>query len=138
MVSIKLKSKKTLRKKCDKLWSEIVRSKKYCEKCGILANNPHHIIGRVNYVLRWDLKNGCLLCQNCHWLQKYSAHQDPLGFMEWLKLSRPEDYEYLKQRKNQISQPNYDEILKYLKFHEALTSSGSLEKLIRKSINGEL
>lgn len=110
-------TKKKLRKKCDRLWSLIIRQKNngYCEQCGSPANNPHHVIGRANYVLRWDIRNGCLLCQNCHWLQRYSAHQDPLGFMEWFQSSRPGDYEYLKQKKNQIAYINYDEILEHLR-----------------------
>jgi len=109
--------KKNLKRKLDALWSEIIRSKVYCERCGNFGNNAHHIIGRVNLVLRWDLRNGCLLCSNCHYLQKYSAHQDPLGFMEWFRKKRPEDYEYLKAKKNETRTFT---ILDYIKIYKNL------------------
>ena len=115
---MKTKSKKYVKRKLDSLWSEIIRSKKYCERCGKPANNAHHVIGRVNLVLRWDVRNGCLLCSNCHYLQKYSAHQDPLGLMEWFRKTRPEDYKYLKEKKNEtrtFSILDYRKIYKDLK-----------------------
>lgn len=111
-------SRKTLKKKCDKVWGEIIRSKKYCEICGRPANNPHHVIGRVNYILRWDIRNGCLLCAGCHTSHRFSAHNDPVYFMDWFKKHRPKDYDYLIKKKNKIWDKNYEEILKKLKIGE--------------------
>lgn len=107
-------SRKKLKKKCDKIWSEIIRSKKYCEICGRLANNPHHVIGRVNYILRWNIRNGCLLCAGCHTSHRFSAHNDPIWFMDWFKKARPDDYKYLLKKKNEIWSKDYDKVLEYL------------------------
>ena len=111
-------SKKNLKKQLDKIWAQIIAHKKYCEFCKKPGNNAHHIIGRINHILRWDLRNGCYLCIYCHIFSKFSAHNDPIGFIEWFKLKRPDDYEYLLEKKNQIrtfSISDYEEILKELK-----------------------
>ena len=100
----------------DKLWSEIIRQKGYCEVCGKPnANNPHHVIGRVNHVLRWDVRNGCLLCAGCHTMNTKSAHQDMIWFVDWFKKARPEDYEYLLKKKNGLWDKDYDKVLAKLK-----------------------
>lgn len=101
-------SKKGLIKKLDKIWSETIRQREFCEMCGKPANNPHHVIGRRNLTLRWDLRCGCLLCAYCHTLSKFSAHQDPLGFAEYFKKARPDDYEYLLVRRNIRFDGNYE------------------------------
>lgn len=90
-----------LKKECDALWSKIIRKKGTCEVCGKKLNlNAHHIIGRKNLTLRFDLKNGCCLCSGCHKFYQQSAHEDPLWFTEWLKQNRPDDYNYLQEQKN--------------------------------------
>jgi len=121
-------SRKNLRKQCDRLWSEIIRSRIFCERCGKPANNPHHIIGRANYNLRWNIRNGCLLCAYCHVFGSHSAHNDPLGFMEWLKSNRPDDYEYLKWKRNEpVHRIDYEVTLIVLKeaLREIKCSAGS-------------
>ena len=107
------KTKKTWKNQLDKLWSEIIHSKGYCEWCGQIGKNAHHVIGRTNYSLRWDIRNGCFLCISCH----FKAHNDPLGFMEFFKKKNPEDYKYLKEKKNQIASytiSDYEEIYQNL------------------------
>lgn len=115
---MKKKSIKTIKAKLDKLWSEIIRSKGYCEICGTTANlNAHHIISRHNKILRWDLQNGICLCVSCHKFSTHSVHNDPLGFMEFFKKKNPEDYKYLKNKKNQIAHytiSDYEEIYQNL------------------------
>ena len=115
---MKKKSIKTIKAKLDKLWSEIIRSKGYCEICGTTANlNAHHIISRHNKILRWDLQNGICLCVSCHKFSTHSVHNDPLGFMEFFKKKNPEDYKYLKNKKNQIAHytiSDYEEIYQKL------------------------
>ena len=108
-------SKTTLKHKMDKIWSGIIREKQFCEMCGRPANNPHHVVGRRILSIRWDLRNGCLLCTYCHLFSKFSAHQDPLGFMEWFKRKRPYDYEYLLAKKNELFDGDYEVILEELK-----------------------
>ena len=96
-------TKKTLKNKLDKKWSEKIRSKKFCEVCGKPANNPHHVCGRKNLALRWDERNGCLLCFQHHTGGKESAHQDPIFFLNWFKSVRPQDYEYLSRKRTEIT-----------------------------------
>lgn len=102
---MKKKSIKTIKKNCDKLWSQIIKSKNNgcCERCGApYANQPHHVVGRKTTVLRWDLRNGCLLCTNCHLLQSYSAHNDPIGFIKWFRKNHYKDYLYLCKKRKEI------------------------------------
>lgn len=108
-------TKKSLKAKCDKLWSEIIRSKGFCEVCGSNQNlNAHHVVGRINYSLRWDLRNGICLDAGCHTFSRSSAHNNPILFMEWFKKNRPDDYEYLLSKKNLLVKPDYEQILNNL------------------------
>lgn len=88
---MRVATKKSLKKKMDVLWSKLIRSKGACEVCGGSPDNAHHIVGRINYALRWDLKNGICLCVGCH----FKAHNNPMWFMDWLWDRRPGDYLYL-------------------------------------------
>ena len=115
---MKVKTKKNLKKQLDTLWAQIIAKKEYCEMCNKPGSNAHHVIGRINYILRWDLRNGCYLCISCHMFSRLSAHNDPLGFMEWFKFKRPDDYEYLLTKKNDVKTFNildYQEIYQNLK-----------------------
>ena len=112
---MRVATKKSLKAKADKLWSEIIRSIGFCEICGKNQNlNAHHVVGRINYALRWDLKNGICLCAGCHTFNRTSAHNNPLAFVEFFKSIRPDDYEYLLSRKNLLVKPDYEQILNYL------------------------
>jgi len=90
-MQVKASTKKSLKKKMDALWSKIIRSRGSCEVCGTACQNAHHIIGRVNYNLRWDLRNGVALCVGCH----FKAHNNPIEFLDYLWEVRPGDYLYL-------------------------------------------
>ena len=111
-------SRKTLRNKADKLWSELVRqrNKGRCEICSKLATNPHHIIGRKNLTLRHDPRNGVNLCYYCHVGSKTSAHNDPLGFQDWLIKHRRADYNYLMFKRMELAtKVDYNERIEWLK-----------------------
>jgi len=100
--------------KCDDLWRKIIRSKIRCEMCGRSGNNPHHVIGRDNHSVRWDIRNGCLLCSGCHTMNNNSAHKDSQDFMIWFEHHRPDDYKYLLKKKNEIWDKDYEKVLEYL------------------------
>ena len=102
--------RKTLKNKADKLYREIIHSKIYCEVCGSPGKNCHHVIGRSNYNLRWDIQNGCLLCVKCH----YQAHNNPVKFLDWFKKKRSTDYNYLLKYKHKLWDKDYTTILQYL------------------------
>jgi len=98
-------TKSQLAKKLDDAWSLACKKKAgwKCEVCGARKSlNSHHIVGRRNRTLRWDLRNGVCLCVSHHKFGLESAHEDPLWFKEWLEDKRWEDYAHLYQIKNQI------------------------------------
>jgi hypothetical protein len=101
--------KKTEIKKLDKKWSEKIRSKN-CEVCNGSDTNAHHIIGRRNYTLRWDVRNGCSLCPKHHVFGRESAHQDPIWFDQWLEEHRREDLEYLREQRNLVKKQTFEEV----------------------------
>lgn len=103
---MKVKSKTYWKRKCDKAWSLRIRkrNKGLCEICGKPADNPHHTVGKKNLTLRYDLRNGCLLCSWHHTLSnRESAHGDPIWFIQWLIRNRPGDYTYLLQKREEIT-----------------------------------
>lgn len=105
MKKVKVISKRKLRRIADRLWSDKIRSKNngMCEVCKKPANDPHHIISRKNLSVRWDLRNGCLLCSGCHTLNRKSAHLDPMWFVnDFLIKNRMSDYFYLRRMKEKI------------------------------------
>lgn len=111
---IKSKSKKSLKTQADKLWSKIINLKGYCEVCGKQGYNAHHIIGRINHIVRWDIRNGCYLCYGCH----FKAHNDPIEFIDWLKANREDDYYYLTEKRKEyivLTQDYYEDIIRQLK-----------------------
>ncbi len=111
---MKTKSKKSLKNQADKLWSKIIRSKQFCEVCGKQGHNSHHIIGRINHITRWDIRNGCYLCYGCH----FKAHNDPIEFIDWLKANREDDYYYLTERRKEyviLTRDYYEGVIRELK-----------------------
>lgn len=82
--------------KLDKAWSEYVklRAGNRCEKCKNKNYlNSHHIFGRRNKSVRWEISNGCCLCVGCHkFSSKFSAHETPTLFTDWIKAKRGEEW----------------------------------------------
>ena len=75
-------SKKTMRKKCDILWSKLVRANGECVMCGKPGPlNAHHIQGRTSLAVRYNLENGLCLCVGCHFI----AHHKQVTFSLWLQ-----------------------------------------------------
>jgi hypothetical protein len=119
-------SKKGLKKKLDELWSELVKQESgyKCEVCGKSNTeaplNSHHMVGRRNLRLRWEVYNGVALCSGCHVFKTQSAHQNPVWFDEWLRENRSEDYKLVKQTMNEIKKWTMDEMLELRKEFESL------------------
>ncbi len=97
----KPKSISYYKKLADKLFSERVRVRGFCEKCrrsgDVVQLQCAHIIPRANLVLRWDFNNALSLCYACH---LFWAHKNPLEFTEWFRAKFPDRYEYLLVKKN--------------------------------------
>ena len=112
-------NKSQLGKKLDEAWSLAVKKKAgyKCEVCGIGESghlNSHHIVGRRNRMVRWDVRDGVCLCVKHHRFGIESAHEDPLWFREWLEDKRWEDYAYLYTIKNQIKKWTLEDMEKQL------------------------
>ena len=90
------KSIKRLALQC---WAEQVKARDNhkCVVCGNPNVEAHHCISRHVLKTRLDIRNGLSLCKLHHKFGKtvLSAHGCPLLFYEWMRLNRPEQYEYL-------------------------------------------
>jgi hypothetical protein len=99
-------------KQLDLLWSQAVKIKAgyKCEISGLTKHqcklNSHHIVGKRNFTLRWDLRNGLCVSSKKHTLDRQSLHQDPEWARQWLLEHRPSDFEYLEATKNMIVKRN--------------------------------
>jgi hypothetical protein len=75
-------------KKLDKACSEIAKKRAgyKCEYCGSGSYvNAHHVVGRRNKAVRWELTNLVCLCAKHHtFSSEFSAHQTPTIFAEWI------------------------------------------------------
>ena len=112
-------TKGKLSKKLDEAWSLSVKKRAgyKCEVCGVGESghlNSHHIVGRRNRMVRWDVRDGVCLCVKHHRFGIESAQEDPLWFREWLEENRWEDYAYLYTVKNQIKKWTLEDMEKQL------------------------
>jgi hypothetical protein len=114
----KLPTKTTLRRKLDKLCSEIVRKRGKCQACG----KKHtlqccHIYSRTYNNTRWDLENLLCLCASCH----FYFHKNPVLFGSWVYKSLGEEkYELLKEKHYLITKFTVDDLQTKLKVLEEL------------------
>jgi len=76
----------------------------------------HHIIGRRNLNVRWDLDNGVCLCTAHHIWGKHSAHENPLFFIEiMLDLRGKIWYNRLKKKADKpYKRKSYNKIFRIL------------------------
>jgi hypothetical protein len=112
-----MSSRKTLSNKCDKLWREAIwdRDSDCCAYCGAPARNAHHLIGRRNHRLRWEINNGINLCPSHHTFStQFSAHNASPVFDEWFRIKYPKRDEFLKDHVNEIWDKDYDKVLEKL------------------------
>lgn len=69
---------KTWEKKCDAIFSLVVRKRGYCQwpQCSKLYGlQCSHIHSRTKMSVRWDLNNALCMCPGCH---LYKWHQHPI------------------------------------------------------------
>lgn len=112
-----LKSSKSLKKKCDILWSKIIRSKGYCERCGKTSFlQGAHIYSRRYANTRHLLANGLCLCAGCHmW-----GHHRPTDFTDWVREKLGEDMlSHLREASLSTSKVDYNRVYAELRALEA-------------------
>ena len=108
-------------KKCDELWSKLVRSSGCCAKCGKEGKTEaHHLITRARKHLRHLLINGVELCYRCHQRGEGSAHEDITGFRMWLEAERPDQAEWVEDHKNRTYRGKPDYRAKYEELKEMM------------------
>lgn len=99
----KTPTKTQLLKKCDTLFSKIVRSVGYCENCGATENlQCAHGFSRRYRATRWYFDNAWALCRGCH---VYYTHR-PLEWDEWMRERMGSWYEPI--RTMALKSPNPD------------------------------
>lgn len=110
---------RSLEAKLDKAWRNKGRQTARCEVCETLPPeervaykrlNAHHVVGRRNKTLRYDLRNRCWLCPSHHTLGKLCAHENPMWFVAWFKKNRPEDYKYLQAKRRILSHRTVEDL----------------------------
>lgn len=98
---MKIGKKSYYKRKLDTYWSKYIRSGGFCQRCGEKNKRLEmaHIISRNNQTLRYNEDNLLCLCTTCH----FWAHQDPLGFADFVKKDFPSRYKYLMKMKGKIT-----------------------------------
>ena len=105
---MKKPSKTTLRRKLDKICSEIVRARGKCQWCWHKENlQCCHIFSRTYNNTRWDLDNLLCLCPKCH----FYFHKNPIIFVEAvINILGKDKYDLLKEKRNQITKYTIDDL----------------------------
>ena len=113
-------AKKTIKRKADKLFSEFIRSKGYCEWCGKKDGTlqTSHIFSRRFLVTRWEPINAVCLCAACH----YKWHDRPVEGVEWVKEYLGEEiYNELRTlAKTGVNKQVYDGLIERIKDYKHL------------------
>ena len=85
-------------------WRELSRRTReespQCAICGCTDRlQVHHVLDRRLYpAYRLDPDNLIVLCPRCHTFGRHSAHGNGIWFAEWLRMHRPEQYEWAAER----------------------------------------
>ena len=91
------RTRTSVTKACDKIFSLIIRSHGRCERCGgIEYLQPAHFKSRRYRSLRWDKKNANCLDSKCHMF----FHDNPDEHVKWVTLNYPDRIQYLNKTLN--------------------------------------
>lgn len=104
---MKKETKTSLRNRCDRLFSLLIRGKNACEWCHRrdVRLETAHIVSRAVIKLRYEPLNALCLCSGCH----RKAHSNPLLFTELVKKIKGEpEYKYLIRRSQILSPISLD------------------------------
>lgn len=129
------RTKTSVKKSLYKLQSQIIRSQHpRCIKCGIPATEVHHIFGRANLNVAWDLNNVLPVCSGCHIFSHTSFEQSPYDMVnqqiicDWL-MERGTNLDDLREAANSVKKFSLDDLLNLEKELKALLANmkGNLE-----------
>lgn len=133
--------KKALKALCDKEWSRItklIHIKKYGKIC-LWCRKPSdslqsdHIINRWKHSTRWNISNCVILCAPDHLFRK---KREPFAWAEMVRENVGQDVlDALELASREMIQPNYEEILSYLKKCEEEIICQPIEKTDQSPIS---
>jgi len=112
----KIKSKKTIEKEMNDIWSLKVRERDNftCQICGKKIEkqhaHAHHIIPRQFRGLRWEINNGITLCFVHHKVGMYSPHQNAIWFFGWMNEHKPIQLKFCIDKLKEVSRKNESSI----------------------------
>src|SRR3990167_10281304 len=103
------KRKQTNQEVADELFSKIIRSKGFCERCGKKENlQCAHILSRSYRQVRWDFGNAFCLCNGCH---VYFTHH-PIEFEEFVITKIGQNaYQTLRKRARDYKKIDYKAVI---------------------------
>ena len=112
-----MRTRKSLKKNADKLFSLIVRSKGRCELAGL--DNIHcggvlqcmHIDTRGKHAIRWNEMNAICGCASHH---VYYTN-NPKAWDEIVKKHFPKKYKFVEEHQNDIWDKNIEKVIEELK-----------------------
>lgn len=114
--AMKKPSRKTLKAKCDRLFSEKVRQVGMCELAGLddVQCNGNlqcmHIVGRAHHALRWDSFNAICGCAAHHIFYT----NNPTLFAMVISENWPEQWAYLQEHRNEFWDKDLDKVYEML------------------------
>jgi len=109
---------KALKKDCNELWAMIIKLRagnksELSGQTGLL--NAHHILGKPNYRLRYDLENGISLTHYEHFRIAHSAAKQEMFRKEIKRLRGQDIYERLEFLRRSNSKTDLRAVEIYLK-----------------------
>lgn len=122
MSKIRKQTKSNVTSHLDKICSQIVRSRGYCERCGPGIYKEYselqcaHSFSRTYRNTRWLLLNLTCLCASCH----FWAHRNPILFTEWLK-EHLGDHKYIELKNTALAIKRWT-VQEMLELHDSLSN----------------
>jgi len=106
-------SRKSLRKYCLEIWSELVRIRDgyKCFMCGAEKYlNAHHLISKKWIKTAFEVDCGITICAGCHDFRMTSAHTSPWVLEGKLERDRPDQHKWFITNRVEVRDGPQDEI----------------------------
>jgi hypothetical protein len=137
-------TKKRLTQINDDLWSLIVRTRDnyICEFCHTKTKHTeaHHIIGKDNKSVRWDIQNGISLCYYHHRFWIHGGKMTDEKRIEFYESILGDEYDELKIRARRIVKFNLDFCKEeFVRLYNIAVEMGlDVSKIVPKYVTKEL
>lgn len=116
-MKIKIKKGKSLKKECDEIWSKIVKLKAgmKSEISGKTESlHSHHIVGKPNYRLRYEIENGICLTAGEHFFGIHHTGRQKEYESKIKRVKGKDIYDRLEKLKGDNSKTNLKLVKIYL------------------------